>query len=118
MKRNTEINEKQICDEYLNTNIGTEALALKYHIGKKRVKSILSNKGIKPKSRGKQPLIETFVTDWRVVKYVNPSDKHYVAYDEKTLFETDDIENKSGINDIIDNTNEIIKEIKNEKKCS
>lgn len=97
MKRNIEIDENQICDEYVSTNIGTEALALKYHIGKKRVKDILRSNGIETKKKGKQPLKDTFVTDWRVMKYVNPINKHYVAYDDKSAFESDDIENKSGI---------------------
>ena len=32
------LNEEQICNEYLNTKIGVEALALKYHVGKLRIK--------------------------------------------------------------------------------
>ena len=32
----TILDEKTICDEYQSTNIGIEAIALKYHVGKRR----------------------------------------------------------------------------------
>ena len=38
MKKKIEINEETLCKEYLETKIGVESLALKYHIGKLRVK--------------------------------------------------------------------------------
>lgn len=33
---------KKICEEYLNTKIGIEAIALKYHVGKLKIKQILT----------------------------------------------------------------------------
>ena len=48
------LDEKIICDEYLNSKIGIETLALKYHVGKLRIKQILSQNGIQFKKRGGQ----------------------------------------------------------------
>ena len=39
MKEKNTLEENLICDEYINTKIGIEALALKYHVGKKKIKA-------------------------------------------------------------------------------
>ena len=46
MKNRTELNEEMICKEYLDTRIGIESLALKYHVGKKKIKEILTKYNI------------------------------------------------------------------------
>ena len=46
MRGNININERKIVEEYTNTKIGIEKLALKYHIGKIKVKRILDEYGI------------------------------------------------------------------------
>lgn len=47
------LNEEQICNEYLNTKIGVEALALKYHVGKLRIKEILTKFDISTKKKNR-----------------------------------------------------------------
>ena len=97
MKRNVISDEKQICQDYLTTNIGIESLALKHHVGKKRIKEILLNNGIQFKKRGKQPLRNGLVVDWRERKYKPVEGSHYVVHDPNTEFVTTDIDNKSGV---------------------
>lgn len=97
MKTKTDLDEKTICREYTETTIGVEALALKYHVGKKKIKSILNENGIEVKKRGKQPLTENFVVDWKTPKYICGDGYHYEAYDDKTDFVSADIDNKSGV---------------------
>lgn len=91
------LDEKQICQEYLTTNIGVETLALKHHVGKKRIKDILLNNGIEIKKRGKQPLHEELVVDWREQKYKHIDGYHYIISDPNSNFVSTDINNKSGI---------------------
>lgn len=97
MKRKVILNEKEICQNYVTTNIGVETLALKHHVGKKRIKEILLNNGIEIKKRGKQPLHDELVINWREQKYKPIDGSHYVVYDPKTEFTTTDIDNKSGV---------------------
>jgi len=97
MKNKVTLNEKQICQEYLTTNIGVESLALKHHVGKKRIKEILLVNGIEVKKRGKQPSRNEFVVDWRKQKYKQIEGFHYVVFDPKTNFMSTDIDNKSGV---------------------
>jgi len=37
MKNKIVLEENRICEEYTTTNIGVEALALKNHVGKKKI---------------------------------------------------------------------------------
>ena len=94
----TILDEKTICDEYQSTNIGIEALALKYHVGKKKINEILANNNIPHKKKGAQRSKETFlVSDWSIKKY-NPSEGfHYMVYDPKTDFVSKDINNNGGV---------------------
>lgn len=89
--------EKQICEEYCNSKIGIEALALKYHTGKLKVKEILARNGIERKKKGGQSNNEVFVVeDWKIEKYPDINGKHYIAIDEKTGFSTWDVNNRGG----------------------
>lgn len=92
------LDEKTICNEYQSTNIGIEALALKYHVGKKKINEILANNNIPHKKKGAQRSKETFlVSDWSFKKY-NPSEGfHYMVYDPKTDFVSKDINNNGGV---------------------
>ena len=94
----TILDEKTICDEYQSTNIGIEALALKYHVGKKKINEILTNNNIPHKKKGAQKSKETFlVSAWSIKKY-NPSEGfHYMVYDPKTDFVSKDINNNGGV---------------------
>lgn len=97
MKRNDNLDEELICKEYTETRIGTEALALKYHTGKLRIKEILNKHGISIKKRGMQPLAGTFVLeDYRMVKYPDVEGKHYVAIDKISGYTTKDYMNRGG----------------------
>lgn len=98
MKRKTNLDEKLICDEYRNGRDGIEALANKYHVGKIRIKEILKKYGVKFKKKGNQPLTGNFVvTDWKIEKYPEIENKHYIARDKNDGFTTTDYKNKAGV---------------------
>ena len=92
------LDEKEICERYINDNIGVEKMALEYHVGKLRIKSILEKNGIEIKKKGKQPLkVEFIVNDYHVKKYENNDEYSYLAYDKNTNFSSKDIDNKGGV---------------------
>lgn len=98
MKKKIELNEQEICEEYLNGRIGTEGLAAKYHVGKLRIREILKKNNITSKKKGGQNLkIEFVVSDWKIEKYPEIEGKHYIAIDKRTGFITPDIRNKGGV---------------------
>lgn len=91
------LNEEQICNEYLNTKIGVEALASKYHVGKLRIKEILTKFDISTKKRGGQCDNNVFlVNDFRIPKYVNTDDFYYMVIDKNTDFKSKDLLNCGG----------------------
>lgn len=92
------LDEKIICDEYLNSKIGIETLALKYHVGKLRIKQILSQNGIQFKKRGGQNNNDAFVVkDYHIKKYIDANDYHYEVFDKNTEFKSYDINNNGGV---------------------
>lgn len=92
------LDENIICNEYLNTKIGIESIALKYHVGKKRIKEILAKYGIQSKKRGGQNNNEAFIIeDLTTKKYINDENYHYIVIDKNTDFQSNDINNKGGI---------------------
>ena len=98
MKNKNELNEEVICKEYLETQIGVENIALKYHVGKKRIKDILEKHNICVKKRGGQKLkVNNIVSDWRICKFKKVDGKHYIAVDNRNGFTTKDYENKAGV---------------------
>ena len=98
MKKKITLDENIICQEYLETEIGIESMALKYHVGKKRIREILSRNNIPIKKKGKQNLkVETVVKDWRINKFPAVEGKHYVAIDRNNGFTTRDYENLAGV---------------------
>ena len=98
MKNKVELNEEMICKEYLETQIGVENMALKYHVGKKRIKDILEKHNICVKKRGGQNLkVNNIVSDWRICKFKKVEGKHYIAVDKRNGFTTKDYENKAGV---------------------
>ena len=91
-------NEEELCNEYVNSNLGTEALATKYHVGKLKVREILKKHNIKPKKRGGQCLNTNFkVKDWKIEKYQKVEGKHYIVIDNRNGFTTTDINNRGGV---------------------
>ena len=98
MKNKIELNEEVICKEYLETQIGVESMALKYHVGKKRIRDILEKHNICVKKRGGQNLkVNNIVSDWRNSKFREVDGKHYIAVDKRNGFTTRDYENKAGV---------------------
>lgn len=97
MKNKNFLDEKVICKEYCENNIGIETMALKYHVGKIRIKNILIKNDIELKKRGGQSSKEVFVvSDWRTEKYPQVNGKHYVAIDKKNGYRTNDYMNEGG----------------------
>lgn len=92
------LDKKQICKDYTDSSIGVESLALKYHVGKLKIKAILSEAGIPIKKRGNQNHKERFiVNDWKIDKYPIVEGKHYIAIDKNNGFKTLDFNNKAGV---------------------
>ena len=91
------LDEKMICDEYLNTKTGIKTMALKYHVGKLKIRQILNKNGIEIKKRGRQSDDNTFlIEDYHIKKYVDNEQYHYEVFDEKTNFKSLDINNNGG----------------------
>lgn len=91
------LDEKMICDEYLNAKTGIETMALKYHVGKLKIRQILNKNGIEIKKRGRQNDDNTFlIEDYHIKKYVDNEQYHYEVFDEKTNFKSLDINNNGG----------------------
>lgn len=98
MKQKVVLDEEAICKEYAETGIGIEAMALKYHVGKLRIKDILTRHNIKFKRAGSQESTQVFVVpDWKIKKYPPQEGKTIYAIDRKTSFESPDVENKGGV---------------------
>lgn len=73
-----EINE--IIEEY-KAGAGLEGLALKYHMGKKRLRGILMDNGVEIRhTSGVKPKEKHYkIDDWRIIKYPDISGYHYIA---------------------------------------
>ena len=98
MEEKLALNEEQIVNEYTNSNIGVEKLALKYHVGKNRIKSILSEFNINIKKRGGQKNSDVYlIDDTKNKKYANGHDYHYIVRDAKTDWQSNDIDNRGGV---------------------
>ena len=98
MKKKITLDENIICQEYLEAEIGIESMALKYHVGKKRIREILDRNNIPIKKKGNQNLkVKTVVKDWRINKFPVVEGKHYVAIDRNNGFATRDYENLAGV---------------------
>lgn len=92
------LDKEKICKEYTETKIGIEALATKYHVGKLKIKSILSEAGIETKNRGGQSNNNGYVVpDWRIKKYPLVDGYHYVAIDRLSGYITNDWNNTAGV---------------------
>ena len=99
MKAKVILNDSEICEEYINNEEGIETLALKHHVGKKRIREILERNNITIKKKGNQGFKYDYVVeDCHIEKYPQPDNMtHYVVYDEKTDFESIDIGNRGGV---------------------
>lgn len=90
------LNIQQIIEDY-NSGIGTEKLALKYHVGKIKIKNILLENGVEFKKRGGQKQNITYkVSDWRIEKYPLIEGFHYIAIFNEDGKEFNDYMNQGG----------------------
>lgn len=97
MKEDIILDEPKICNEYLDEKIGINGLAAKYHVGKLKIKDILSRNNIEIKKKGGQSQESLFkITDYTLKKYPEIEGKHYILTDRNSGFTTTDIENKAG----------------------
>ena len=77
MKNNLDV---QVIVADYNSGMGVEKLALKYHVGKIKIKNILIENGVTLKKRGGQIQNNIYmVPDWKIEKYPAIKGYHYVA---------------------------------------
>lgn len=92
------LDEKIICQEYQTQIISLEVLSKKYHIGKIKLKQILSNNNVPLRKRGGQQVCCESKFNYSIPKYLNTSDYHYKVIDENNpLFISYDLMNKGGV---------------------
>lgn len=67
--------------ERYNAGVGLETLSLDFHMGKKRLRSILLENGVELRhTPGKKPKEKNYkIKDWRTIKYPNVEGYHYIA---------------------------------------
>lgn len=89
---------QEIINDYLNSCINIEKLALKYHVGKVKIKKILMDNNIPLKKVGAQSLNNLYVVkDWKIEKYPQEEGYHYIAIDkEDETYQTFDYMNYAG----------------------
>ena len=87
---------KQIINDYKN-GMGAEKLAIKYHVGKIKIKNILIENGVELKKRGGQKQNNLYkIDDWKIEKYPQIEGFHYVAIFNKDGKEFNDYMNQGG----------------------
>ena len=90
------MNIEQIIKDYQD-GMGAEKLALKYHVGKIKIKKILVENGIELKKRGAQKQNNVYkVNDWKIEKYKQIEGFHYVAIFKEDGREFNDYMNQGG----------------------
>lgn len=96
MKNKIILNPEVIIKEYKD-GIGIEKLALKYHVGKLKIKDILFENGIELKKKGGQKKeINYIINDWKIEKYPMIDGYYYVAIFKEDNKEFNDYMNKAG----------------------
>lgn len=88
--------DTDIINMYLDGN-GIESICKHFHIGKLKVKKILSDNNISIKKKGAQKIMRKLVvSDWRIEKYPIIDGYHYIASSkiDKTIY--DDYMNQGG----------------------
>ena len=90
---------RDIVNDYQN-GMGVYDICDKYHLGKIRLKDILSNNDVILRKRGKRPMHKSDfkLADWRCKKYINNDDYHYIVIDKNNDgFISNDIYNNAGV---------------------
>lgn len=92
------MNIEELINDYQN-GMSIYDVCEKYHIGKLKVKKILSENGIEIRKKGKQPMDKNsfVVADYRVKKYKEHDGFHYVAVDRNDGTSYNDYMNNAGL---------------------
>ena len=97
MKNKIILNFEEILTDF-NNGMGVEKLALKYHVGKLKIKSLLIENGVEMKKRGGQKQNNSYiVSDWKIEKYPNEDGYHYIARFKEDGKEFNDYMNQAGL---------------------
>ena len=92
-----EIDASEVVSDYLSNIISVDALSKKYHVGKLRIKQILSDNGVVIRKRGgQQKNLKYKIEDWSNDKYSKIEGKHYIAVSKDKNYSTNDYMNKAG----------------------
>ena len=95
-RKDTNVDIEKICKMYLNGN-GLETICSEVHLGKLRVKQILLDNNIEIKKKGAQTKhTHLVVEDWKIKKYEDTDEYHYVAKVKDTGEIIDDAHNQGG----------------------
>ena len=90
------INEKDIVSDYVN-GMDIYSLCSKYHIGKIKLKKILSENNIELRKRGGQTINKPYIVkDYKIEKYPNENGYHYIAKYKTSDYTTNDFMNNGG----------------------
>ena len=90
------INEKDIVSDYVN-GMDIYSLCSKYHIGKIKIKKILSENNIELRKRGGQVINKPYIVkDYKTEKYPNEEGYHYIAKYKTSDYTTNDFMNNGG----------------------
>ena len=88
--------ENEMCERYVN-GAGLEELCKAYHLGKIKMKDILTTHGVEIKKRGGVKLNETYrINDYHVEKYKPMDGYHYIAIDKNNGITYNDYNNSGG----------------------
>ena len=87
----------ELINDYQN-GIGLYDICEKYHIGKAKVKRILTDNGVAVRKKGKAPMDKSsfVVQDYHEEKYKQHEGYHYVAIDKNSGVEYHDHMNRGG----------------------
>ena len=92
------MNIEEIIKDYQN-GMGMYDVCTKYHIGKLKLKSILSENGIELRKKGKQPMDKSsfVIKDYHIKKYEEHEGFHYIAVDKISGISYRDYMNNAGL---------------------
>lgn len=92
------MNTEELINDY-KSGMGIYDVCNKYHIGKLKLKKILSDNGVELRKKGKQPMDKSsfVVSDYRVKKYKGHKGYHYVAVDKTDGTRYNDHMNNAGL---------------------
>ena len=91
------MNNEEIIKDYQG-GMGIYDVCAKYHIGKIRLKNILSENGVELRKKGKQPIDKSsfVIADYSIEKYKKHDGFHYIAVDKQNGIAYNDYMNNGG----------------------